>query len=137
MLGGAMADAADRRTMVLLSEAGLMAGSVLMAGNSLLPPPALWLIFGVTLLWGSLDAMQRPSLDALLPRLVERHELPAAAALMSLRGTVGMIAGPALGGVLITAVGLPATYMVDLPTSSAPPPSSFLSTPCPPPATPH
>ncbi len=86
MLGGAMADAADRRTMVLLSEAGLMAGSLLMAGNSL------------------------------LPRLVERDELPAAAALMSLRGTVGMIAGPALGGVLITIVGLPATYLVDVAT---------------------
>src|SRR5712692_5545489 len=116
MLGGAMADAADRRTMVLLSEAGLMAGSVVMAGNSLLPHPTLWLILGVTLLWGSLDAMQRPSLDALLPRLVERDELPAAAALMSLRGTVGMIAGPALGGVLITVVGLPATYTVDVAT---------------------
>ncbi|HEX9560463.1 MAG TPA: MFS transporter [Candidatus Dormibacteraeota bacterium] len=116
MLGGAMADAADRRTMVLLSEAGLMAGSAVMAANSLLPHPTLWLIFGVTLLWGSLDAMQRPSLDALLPRLVERDELPAAAALMSLRGTVGMIAGPALGGVLITVVGLPATYTVDVAT---------------------
>src|SRR6266852_7056358 len=116
MLGGALADAADRRTMVLLSEAGLMAGSVLMAGNSLLPHPTLWLIFGVTLLWRSLDAMHRPSLDALLPLLVERDELPAAAALMSLRGTVGMIAGPALGGVLITVVGLPATYTVDVAT---------------------
>src|ERR1700694_3400821 len=116
MLGGAMADAADRRTMVLWSEAGLMAGSVLMAANSLLPHPTLWLIFGVALLWGALDAMQRPSLDALLPRLVERSELPAAAALMSLRGTVGMIAGPALGGVLITVIGLPATYMVDVAT---------------------
>src|SRR4029077_2134622 len=114
MLGGALADAADRRTMVLLSEAGLMFGSVLMVGNSLLPHPTLWLIFGVALLWGSLDAMQRPSLDALLPRLVAREELAPAGALMSLRGTVGMIAGPALGGVLITVVGLPATYMVDV-----------------------
>jgi MFS family permease len=116
MLGGAMADAADRRTMVLLSEAGLMVGSVLMAANSLLPHPTLWLIFGVALLWGSLDALQRPSLDALLPRLVEREELAPAGALMSLRGTVGMIAGPALGGVLITVVGLPATYLVDVAT---------------------
>src|SRR6202165_1802807 len=91
-------------------------GSVRMAANSLLPHPTLWLIFGVALLWGALDAMQRPSLDALLPRLVERSELPAAAALMSLRGTVGMIAGPALGGVLITVIGLPATYMVDVAT---------------------
>ena len=116
MLGGALADAADRRSMVLLSEAGLMAGSLLMAGNAALRHPLLWLIFAVALLWGSLDALQRPSLDALLPRLVEREELAAAGALMSLRGTVGMIAGPALAGVLITLIGLPATYLVDVAT---------------------
>ena len=116
MVGGAMADAADRRTMVLLSEAGLMAGSLLMAGNAMLAHPMMWLIFAVTLLWGSLDAMQRPSLDALLPRLVQRDELAAAGALMSLRGTIGMVAGPALGGILITLIGLPLTYMVDVAT---------------------
>src|SRR5260370_10332941 len=70
MLGGAMADAADRRTMVLLSEAGLMAGSVIMAGNSLLPPPPLWLIFRVTLPWGSPDPRHGPLLHALPPPLV-------------------------------------------------------------------
>ena len=116
MVGGAMADAADRRTMVLLSEAGLMAGSLLMAGNAVLAHPMMWLIFAVTLLWGSLDAMQRPSLDALLPRLVERDELAAAGALMSLRGTIGMVAGPAIAGILITLIGLPLTYIVDVAT---------------------
>jgi MFS family permease len=116
MLGGAMADATDRRSMVLLSEAGLMIGSLLMAANSWLSNPTLWLIFGVALLWGSLDALQRPSLDAMLPRLVERDELAAAGALSSLRGTVAMVAGPAFAGILITLIGLPLTYMVDVAT---------------------
>lgn len=116
MLGGALADAADRRLMVLLSEAGLMVGSLVMAGNAAVADPALWVIFAVALLWGSLDALQRPSLDALLPRLVDRDELPAAAALGNLRGTVGMIAGPALGGVLVAVAGLPITYLVDVVT---------------------
>jgi MFS family permease len=116
MLGGALADATDRRKMVLLSEAGLMAGSLLMAWNATLSHPMLWLIFGVALLWGSLDALQRPSLDGLLPRLVDRDELPAAGALSSLRGTVGMIAGPAIGGILIAVAGLPVTYLVDVAT---------------------
>ena len=116
MLGGALADATDRRMMVLLSEAGLMAGSLLMAWNATLSHPMLWLIFGVALLGGSLDALQRPSLDGLLPRLVDRDELPAAGALSSLRGTVGMIAGPAIGGILIAVAGLPVTYLVDVAT---------------------
>jgi MFS family permease len=116
MLGGALADAADRRTMVLLSEAGLMAGSLVLAGNSLLAHPLMWLIFAVAALQGAFDALQRPSLDALLPRLVDRDELKAAGALGSLRGTVGMIAGPAIAGVLVAVVGLPITYLVDVAT---------------------
>jgi len=116
MLGGALADAADRRRMVLLSEAGLMTGSVFLAGNSLLTHPAIWLIFAITALQASFDALQRPSLDALIPRLVDRDEIPAAAALGSVRGTVGMIAGLALAGVLIALIGLTATYLVDVAT---------------------
>src|SRR3989449_6379182 len=116
MLGGALADAADRRTMVLLSEAGLMAGSILLAGNSLLSHPSVWLIFVVAALQGALDALQRPSLDALMPRLVDRDELAAAGALGTFRGTIGMIADPALAGVLVAVVGLPITYLVDIGT---------------------
>src|ERR1700704_5159295 len=116
MLGGALADAADRRTMVLLSEAGLMVGSLLLAGNSLLSHPLTWLIFAVAALQGAFGALQQPSLDALLPRLVDRDELKAAGALENVRGTVGMIAGPAIAGGLIAVVGLPITYMVDVAT---------------------
>jgi MFS family permease len=116
MLGGALADAADRRSMVLLSEVGLMIGSLLLAGNSTLSAPLLWPIFAIAALQGAFDALQRPSLDALLPRLVDRDELPAAAALGSVRGTLGMIAGPALAGVLVAVAGLPVTYLVDVGT---------------------
>jgi len=113
-LGGALADARDRRTMVLLSEAGLMAGSLLLFGNALLAHPIVWVVFVVASLQGALDAMQRPSLAALLPRLVEREEIPAAAALNSMRATLGMVTGPALAGVLIALAGLPAAYVVDV-----------------------
>jgi MFS family permease len=116
MLGGALADAADRRTMVLLSEAGLMVGSLLLAGNSLLAHPLIWLIFVLAALQGAFDALQRPSLDALLPRLVDRDELASAGALGTFRGTIGMIAGPALAGVLVALVGLPLTFLVDVGT---------------------
>jgi MFS family permease len=116
LLGGALADAADRRLMVLLTEAGLMVGSVLLAGNSLLSHPALWLIFAIVILQASIDALQRPSLGAMLPRLVEVDELHAAAALGNVRGTLGMIAGPSIAGVLVAVVGLPVTYLVDVAT---------------------
>src|SRR3982074_843045 len=116
MLGGALADAADRRSMVLLTEAGLMACSLILAGNAALANPQVWVLFAITAVWGGLDAVQRPSLDAMLPRLVNRDELAAAAALNNMRSTLGQILGPALGGVLLATIGLPLTYMVDVAT---------------------
>ena len=116
MVGGALADAVDRRSMVLLTEAGLMACSLILAVNAALSNPQLWVLFAITVLWGLLDAIQRPSLSALLPRLVDRNELAAAGSLDNLRSTLGQILGPALGGVLLAAIGVPLTYMVDVAT---------------------
>jgi MFS family permease len=116
MVGGALADAVDRRSLVLLTEAGLMVCSLILAGNAALPNPQLWVLFAISVVWGLLDAIQRPSLSALLPRLVDREELAAAAALDNVRSTLGQILGPALGGVLLAAIGVPLTYMVDVAT---------------------
>jgi MFS family permease len=113
-LGGALADARDRRQMVLATEIGLACCSSLLLVNALVPSPQLWLVYAVAATGAGLDALQRPSLEALLPRVVERHELTAAAALNSFGASAGMVTGPALGGVLIAAVGLPATYGVDV-----------------------
>jgi MFS family permease len=115
-LGGALADAFDRRRLVQISELGLASGAVLLLVNSLLGEPHLWALFVAGIAMAAFDGIQRPPLDALEPRLVERDELPAASALGSLRMNVGMIGGPALGGVLIAAIGLPATYAFDLVT---------------------
>jgi MFS family permease len=115
-LGGALADARDRRSMVLLAELGLMAGSAALAGNSMLRVPLVWPIFVVAAVMGALDALQRPSLTALLPRLVDREELAAASALGTLQATFGMVAGPALAGVLIAIAGLRSAYLVDVAT---------------------
>jgi MFS family permease len=115
-VGGALADARDRRQMVLGTEVGLTLLSVLLVGNALLPSPQLWLIYAIAACGAGLDALQRPSLEAMWPRLVERHELTSAAALNSLRGSAGMVAGPALGGVLVATAGLPATYGLNIAT---------------------
>jgi MFS family permease len=112
-VGGALADARDRRTMVLLSEAALMVCSAILVVNAALAQPLVWLLFVIAGAWGLLDALQRPSLDAMLPRLVDKDELTAASALGGVRGTLGMILGPALGGVLIAVFGLPFTYGVN------------------------
>jgi len=116
LVGGALADAVDRRSMVRLTELLLAVASLALAFNATAAHPRLWVLFAVSALMAGLDGLQRPSLDALLPRLVERDEIPAASALTSMRMTVGQVAGPAVGGVLIASVGLTATYAVDVGT---------------------
>ncbi|MGH2412039.1 MAG: MFS transporter, partial [Chloroflexota bacterium] len=83
-------------------------------GNALLPHSALWAIYVISGCMAGLDALQRPSLDAMTPRLVERDELTATSALNSISYGLGMVVGPALGGVLIASVGLSSAYGIDL-----------------------
>jgi MFS family permease len=113
-LGGALADAQDRRRMVQLTELALALVSCVLVANALLPLPKLAVLYAAAVTMAGLDALQTPSLSAMLPRLVEREELTAAGALSSLRTTMGMIVGPAVGGLLVATIGLAGTYGVDV-----------------------
>ena len=113
-VGGALADALDRRRLVMATDVALAAGSGALALIALSEQPPLWTLYAVAAFMSAVNGLQRPSLDALAPRLVDRDEIPAVAALSSFRGSVGMIAGPALGGLLIAGAGLAVTYAADL-----------------------
>lgn len=116
LLGGALADYLDRRTLVLAAEAGFTALTALLVVNALLPHPRLWVLYVIAALAATLDGLQRPALDSMVPRLVAPDELPAASALTSMRSTIGSLVGPLLGGALIAWAGLPAAYGLDLAT---------------------
>jgi MFS family permease len=113
-VGGALADAVDRRRLVLITEVALGLGSGMLAVAALGGKPPAWALYAIAAVMSALTGLQRPSLDALAPRLVEADELPAMASLPTFRGSVGMIAGPALGGALIASTGLAPTYLFDL-----------------------
>jgi MFS family permease len=119
LVGGALADAFDRRRLVQLSEAGSALVAAVLVVNAALPHPRLWVLFAAAAAMAALTALRRPPMDALMPRLVERDELKAALALDWAMTDTGSIAGPALGGVLIAVAGLSATYAVDLATFAA------------------
>jgi MFS family permease len=116
LVSGALADAVDRRRLVIGAEAGGALVAAILLGNALLEHPKVWVLYLCAVLGSACYALLRPPLDALTPRLVERDELKAAMALEWVRGNVGLIAGPALGGVLIAAAGLAVTYAVDVAT---------------------
>ena len=114
LYGGVLADHMDRKKMIWATEfAALFLSSILLI-NALLPEPKLLLIYIVAALFSAVDGLQRPSADAILPRLVGHKDLPAASALMSLRWQAGMIAGPTLAGVLISIAGVKAGFILDI-----------------------
>ena len=115
-VGGALADAFDRRRLVQIAELGLAACAGVLVFNSTLSEPRLWVLFAVGAAMAGLDGIQRPPLDALIPRLVDREEFLAASALDGFRSTFGWVAGPALAGVFIAVLGLPLTYTIDVAT---------------------
>jgi MFS family permease len=116
LYGGVLADHMDRKKMIWVTEFAALFLSLILLINSLLPSPSLALIYIVAALFSAVDGLQRPSADAILPRLVEHKDLPAASALMSLRWQMGMIAGPSLAGVLISIFGVSAGFILDIAT---------------------
>jgi len=114
LLGGAFADALDRRRLLIGAELLLTLISGGLAFNAHLPHPSVAVIFTLTGLMSAVNGFHRPTLEAMSPRLVDRDELPATAALSSLRASLGAVAGPAIAGLCIARLGTSATYLVDV-----------------------
>ena len=116
LYGGVLADRVDRRKMILITEFALMVMTFSLFINSQMAKPSLIWIYIVAGSFAALDGLQRPSADAILPRLVGHDDLPSASALMSLRWQTGVITGPALAGILLATTGIGTAYLVDVVT---------------------
>jgi MFS family permease len=116
LYGGVLADKVDRRKMILYTEIALALMTFSLFINSQMANPSLIWIYLVAGTFAALDGLQRPSADAILPRLVGHEDLPAASALMSLRWQTGVITGPALAGILLATSGTGTAYLVDVAT---------------------
>ncbi len=114
LYGGSIADRYDRKKVVIWCEIGfLILVSALML-NSISANPSIWLIYLVGMIMAALDGIQRPSLTAMMPRLVKREQLPAAGALDSITHNAGYLVGTSVGGLLVVSVGLSWSYLIDL-----------------------
>jgi MFS family permease len=113
LLGGALADAFDRRRLIQIAEVGALVACAGLVLNATLRDPHVWVLFAASALMAACTAIRRPPLDALVPRLVERDELKAASALHWALADTAALCGPALAGLLIATTGFAATYAVD------------------------
>jgi MFS family permease len=105
LYGGALADRADRRRILVLAGAVQVAGTAGLLVNAMLPHPSVMAIYAFGVVVAIANSLQRPAAEALTQRVVRHDELPAAVAVGSVGAQVSMLVGPALGGLLLAQAG--------------------------------
>ena len=114
LYGGALADHVDRRKMLVITGVAQILICAVLLGNTLLADPQIWIIYVSGALNAIASSLQRPSREALFPRVVRHEQMPAAVTISSLTMQVGQLAGPAIGGVLVGTVGVTWAFSVEL-----------------------
>jgi MFS family permease len=113
LVGGAVADAMDRRRLLLLSQTGSMAATLLLVGGAMVDRPALWFLYLAAGLSSAASAFDAPTRSAAIPNLVPKDRLASAIALNQLLFQVNDVAGPAIAGLIIARFGLVWAYAID------------------------
>ena len=113
LYGGALADHVDRRKMLIGTALAQVVLTGVLAANAFADHPRVWVIYVVGGLQAAAGAMQRPSKEALEPRTVRHDQIAAASALSSFGMQVGVLVGPAIGGLLLAYVGVGWCFVVD------------------------
>jgi MFS family permease len=111
--GGAIADAVDRRTLLLASGAGISLMSLALWVVAASGVGSVWLVLCLFAVQQGLLAINQPTRSAVLPRILPTDELPAANALNMTVFQFGAIVGPVLAGALIPLIGLSTLYLAD------------------------
>ena len=116
LLGGAVADRVDRKRLLIGSEAVMALCLLGLLANALAAMPSVLAIYALVAVLQGASGFHRPALEALTQKLARPEEYAAVAALSSVRGTIGMVAGPALAGLLLARWGAVGAYLFDFAT---------------------
>lgn len=114
LLGGQVADSLDRRRILIGSEIVMGLSVLFLLINSLQTTPSIAIIFICTIVMQATNGFHSPALGALLQKVVNPEDYGAIGALGSLRSSSAMIAGPALGGILVSQFGIASAYAFDV-----------------------
>jgi MFS family permease len=103
-VGGLLADAVDRRLLLVWMQAEQMVFSFVLAWIVWVPHPSKTLVVACTALIGIGNALNAPAMAAVLPALVGKRDLTGAVSLQSVQMNVSRVVGPAIGGLLLPLV---------------------------------
>jgi len=110
LLGGVVADRADRRRIMILSQTLSAVTFFLLANLILLEWVVYWHVIVFAILSGCVRAFDRPSRMALLPQMVPKEDIANAVAVGGTIWQLNRLVGPAFAGMLIYLIGIGPTY---------------------------
>ena len=113
VIGGNMADIANRRKLLIWTNVVAALLSAVLAGLSLSGHITVGAIYMLTAALSATAAFSSPAFQSLVPNLVPEEHLTNAISLNTLIRQVAAISGPALGGLLLAAAGAGSVYAVN------------------------
>lgn len=113
LLSGALADAMDRRRLIVIAQTEQLLGSIILALVAAQPEPSRWAIVLCVLAIGAGNAVNSPAWSALLPSLVAKEHLSGAISLNSTQMNGARVIGPAIGGVIYAAAGAATVFAIN------------------------
>jgi MFS family permease len=110
---GVLADAMDRRKLMLYSQIAMMLCSAALALASSFGVVSIWWIYAVTALSSAARTLGMPARQAIVPSLVPREHFASALSLNIISWQAATIMGPTIGGLLIAGWGVSLVYWID------------------------
>jgi MFS family permease len=110
---GAIADIADRRRMLIFTQGWMLASATVLGVLTVLGAITPWLLLFLTFALGLGAAMNAPAWQATTSEAVRRTELPGGVALIGLGLNLARAVGPAIGGLLVMAIGAWVVFLLN------------------------
>jgi MFS family permease len=110
---GAWADGMDRRRMLMLAQTWMFVAAAALGVLALANVMTPWLLLSLTFVLSAGAALNAPAWQATVPTLVPRGDLPSAVALTGMGLNLARAVGPALGGMVVAAVGAWAVFLLN------------------------
>lgn len=113
MISGVVADASDRRKLMLLTQSGSAIVALGLAWLAFSGNTLVWPVYALAALSSAVGAFDLPARQSLVPTLVPREDLPNAISLNAIMQQTSQVLGPALGGIVIASANVGWAYMIN------------------------
>jgi MFS family permease len=110
LIAGVVADAHDRRRLMLVTQTGMAISAALLSWVAFADVRAVWPIYALAAVGAAFGTFDNPARQALIPTLVPIADLPNAISLNAIMFQTASVVGPAAGGVLIGGLGIGWAY---------------------------